>query len=281
MEKEDFKTGKGNALRFNQGKLRYDLIEPRAMEDFVQVLTDGAIKYYDRNWEKGLSWTSVLASLKRHIEAVEKGEDYDPQTGRLHIAHAACNVHFLNAFYYIFPQGDDRKRVIGHRPYGIDIDNILNMFSEHFFKYLNLDERKTTHWNDPRIKNNFHKIENDINFWATIPILVTSEEIIYEPTCYITSRPIDVSITEKWLDDNFYPKAKVFSVGVGMSKINAAKSCGIEAFIDDSYDNFLEFNNNGIDCYLFTATHNTKYNVGHKRINNIKEFYDKITIYST
>jgi Domain of unknown function (DUF5664) len=279
-EKENLTTGKGNGLRYNQGKLRYDLVEPHAMRDFVQVLTDGAIKYKSWNWFAGLSWTSVLASLKRHIAAMESGEDYDQESGRLHIAHAACNVHFLNAFYYTFPQGDDRIKITGYRPYGLDLDNVLNSWSDHFFSYLNLDPTPTRHWNDPRIKNNFHKIIDDKNFWMTIPTVVTSDDIIYEPKCYITSRPIPVSWTEEWLDKNAYPKAQVFSVGVGMSKIEAAKSVGIEAFIDDSFDNYLEFNNNGIDCYLFTAPHNIKYNVGHKRINNINEFFNKITIYS-
>ena len=87
-------TGKGEGMRFNEGKLRYDLVEPRAFRDFVEVLTDGANKYHDRNWENGFSWTSVIASLKRHIAAVEQGEDYDQESGRLHIAHAACNIHF-------------------------------------------------------------------------------------------------------------------------------------------------------------------------------------------
>ena len=87
MEKENekfdekFTTGIGTGMRFNQGKLRYDLVEPRAHRDMVDVLTYGAEKYYDRNWENGLSWTSVLASLKRHIAAFEAGEDFDNGVG--------------------------------------------------------------------------------------------------------------------------------------------------------------------------------------------------------
>ena len=42
-------TGIGTGLRFNQGKLRYDLVEPRAHRDMVEVLTDGAAKYFARN----------------------------------------------------------------------------------------------------------------------------------------------------------------------------------------------------------------------------------------
>ena len=124
-------TGKGKGLRFNHGKLRYDLVEPREHRDMVEVLTDGAKKYFDRNWENGLSWTSVIASLKRHLAAIERGEDYDPESGRLHIAHAACNVHFLNTFYYTFPQGDDRpKRFLNLPKIGLDIDGVLADFTK-------------------------------------------------------------------------------------------------------------------------------------------------------
>jgi hypothetical protein len=288
-------TGKGTGLRFNQGKLRHDLVHPRAYEDFVQVLTDGANKYKPKNWENGLSWTSVLASLKRHITAIEKGEDYDydpncseciagtckSHSGRLHIAHAACNVHFLNAFYYIFPQGDDRTKIMGYRKYGIDIDSVLSDFVNHFFRYLNIDGDLPRHWNDPRINNNFNRIITDKNFWLTIPELIPSNKLIYEPDCYITSRPINSAWTQEWLDNKLYPQAKLFTVGHGGSKIEAAKSREIEVFLDDSFDNFIEFQNNGIDCYLYTASHNIKYNVGHKRVNCIEDFFKKIEIYST
>ena len=130
-------TGKGEGLRFNKGKLRYDLVEPRAHRDMVQVLTDGAIKYDARNWERGLSWTSVLSSLKRHIAAIESGEDYDPESGRLHIAHAACNVHFLNAFYYSFPQGDDRpKKYLNMPAIGLDIDGVIANFTNNVLNQI-------------------------------------------------------------------------------------------------------------------------------------------------
>ena len=123
-ENEDNLTGKGDAIRYNKGKLKYDLVHPQAHADMVDVLTYGATKYSDRNWEKGFSWTSVIASAKRHLAAIEAGEDYDTDpncqgckdgnctnhSGRLHVANLACNVHFLNAFYYIYPQGDDRPR---------------------------------------------------------------------------------------------------------------------------------------------------------------------------
>ena len=100
------------AKRYNEGKLRFDLIHPYANEQMVRVLTKGAEKYAPRNWEKGMLWSDVIASLKRHLHAIESGEDVDEETGELHIAHLACNAHFLTAYYKIYPQGDDRRKIV-------------------------------------------------------------------------------------------------------------------------------------------------------------------------
>ena len=71
------KKEKGGGLRFNQGKTRYDLVPAFAQEQYARVLTRGAEKYAERNWEKGMTWSKVLASLERHLAAIKRGEDYE------------------------------------------------------------------------------------------------------------------------------------------------------------------------------------------------------------
>lgn len=276
MENDEiFTTGKGNGLRFNHGKLRYDLVEPRAFQDFVQVLTDGATKYKSRNWEEGLSWTSVLASLKRHIQAIELGEDRDPESGRLHIAHAACNVHFLNAFYHTFPQGDDRpKRFLKLPKIGIDIDGVIADFIGSWNKlYPEISTTPNSWYLDRRIGSRFDKMKknNQLNeFYLNIKPLIKPEDIPFEPYCYITSRPVSKEITEKWLDMYGFPAKKVISLDIRLSKVDAAKAEGIEMFIDDSFENFVDLNNHGVFTYLYSAPWNTRYDVGHMRLNSLK-----------
>jgi hypothetical protein len=269
-------TGKGKGLRFNKGKLRYDLVEPHAFEDFVRVLTDGAEKYFDRNWENGLSWTSVLASLKRHIAAIEKGEDYDPESGRLHIAHAACNVHFLNAFYYTFPQGDDRpKRFLNLPKIGLDIDGVIADFTHSWNEiYPEIDPEPNSWYLDRKIRERFNKMREDgvlDEFYLNIKPMISPKEIPFEPHCYITSRPVSKEITEAWLDLHGFPAKPVISVDIRTSKVDAAKDAGIDIFIDDAYENFVELNKNGIFTYLFSAPWNERYAVGHMRINTLAE----------
>ena len=117
-------------LRYNQGKLRYDLTHPFADEQLVKILTKGSEKYAPRNWELGMAWSKVLASLKRHLAAVERGEDYDKETGELHAAHLLCNAHFLTAYYKIYPEGDDRlqwyKKPL--KRLWLDLDGVLADF---------------------------------------------------------------------------------------------------------------------------------------------------------
>jgi hypothetical protein len=283
MEKEENKgkdftatTGKGGGLRFNKGKLRYDLVQPRAHQDMVEVLTDGANKYFARNWENGLSWTSVIASLKRHICAIEKGEDYDPESGRLHIAHAACNVHFLNAFYYIFPQGDDRpKRFLKTPKIGLDIDGVLADFSGSWSTlYPEIQAQPNSWFFDRKISERFNIMRENgelDEFYLNLKPLINPEELPFEPCCYITSRPVDSKITEQWLDKNNFPCKPVISVDIRKSKVEVAKEQGIEFFIDDSYENFVDLNNNGIFTYLYTTSWNKRYDVGHMRLNCLKD----------
>lgn len=88
----------GNAIKHDGGKLRYDLLPPEALEEITKVMTLGARKYSDRNWEKGLSWGRVYAACMRHLWAWWRGEDKDPETGLSHLAHAGCCIFFLNTY---------------------------------------------------------------------------------------------------------------------------------------------------------------------------------------
>jgi len=97
------------------------------------------------------------------------------------------------------------------------------------------------------------------------------KELHFEPHCYITSRPVLSEVTEKWLDMHGFPRRKVYTVDLLKTKVEVAKEAGIDIFIDDSFDNFVDLNNNNIFTYLFTAPWNEKYDVGHMRLNSLKD----------
>lgn len=267
------KTGmgaKGSGERKNANKPRHDLLHPVATAGIVDVLTFGSQKYAERNWELGMDWSKVIASLKRHLAAIENGEDYDPESGLLHIDHVQCNAHFLSAYYKIYPQGDDRPHAYLNRDkIGLDIDEVLADFVGGMMKKFPQMETRPIYWNDPHIAQRFPEVLEDDSFWLGLEAKV--KELPFEPHCYITSRPCSTEITKQWLAEKGFPVAPIHTVGVGGCKIEVAKEAGVEIFVDDAYHNFVNLNKAGICTYLFTATHNEKYNVGHKRIDNLNQ----------
>lgn len=262
-------TGEGK--RFNEGKTRHDLTPAYAQEQYARVLTAGQEKYGPRNWEKGMAWSKVLASLERHLQAIKRGEDYDKETGLLHSAHIMCNAAFLTEYYKIYPQGDDRPiNHVSQLKIGLDIDEVLADWVGHWCRYHGQKIPKS--WSfDRDIKPKFEAMKDRKDFWLSIPPLVSPDDIPFEPTCYVTSRIIPSEWTAEWLDLCGFPAAPVHTVGHGQSKVKVLQDAGVQIYVDDRFENFVEINNAGILCYLMDAPHNRRYEVGHKRIKHLKD----------
>lgn len=98
--------------RFNKGKLRWSLVDLKYLEGLVQVLMNGAAKYSDYNWQKGLPTLEIYESLMRHIVAWRSGEDKDKESGLDHIDHAICNLYFMKWMIANKPSFDTRRNVV-------------------------------------------------------------------------------------------------------------------------------------------------------------------------
>jgi deoxycytidylate deaminase len=86
----------GDFLKFDQDKIRYDLVPPSFIKAIARVYTYGARKYKENNWQKTpTAEKSYMGAAMRHIEAWRAGEINDPDTGMNHLAHAATNLSFL------------------------------------------------------------------------------------------------------------------------------------------------------------------------------------------
>lgn len=262
---------KEQGLRFNEGKLRYDLLEPYAVEQLVKIFTRGAQKYAPNNWLKGLPWMDVVASLERHLAEFKKGVDFDEETKLLHMAHVAWNAMAIVSYYKHRPEFDNRMLPFLKRPkIGLDIDDVICDFKGGYCDKFGIYE--CNHWSS-HYKTGEHLQEaiKTPEFYLGLKPLIKGEDIPFEPHCYITSRSIPVEWTEQWLQNNNFPTKKVYSIGFGQSKVQVAKESGIDIFVDDKYENFVELNNAGICTFLFDALHNRKYDVGFKRIHSLKE----------
>lgn len=267
-------TEKGNAERHNIGKSRYDLLPTFAQEQYARVMTYGAEKYSDRNWEKGMSWSSVAASLERHLQAFKRGEDFDPESGCLHVAHIICNAAYLAEYYDIYPEGDDRPHSYLRVPrIMIDIDEVICDWVAGWVERFNMSVPNSWFF-DRDIADRFEEMRKNGElefFYASLKPKISPDEIPFEPLGYVTSRPVDTAVTEAWLDEHGFPARPVYTVGVDTSKVDVLKKAGCEIYVDDRYENFVEINQAGICCYLMDTPHNQRYNVGHKRIYSLSD----------
>ena len=265
---------RGDGSRYNEGKIRHDLLEPWAIDKLAEVFSFGAKKYQDHNWLKGMKWSRITASLKRHLNAYEKGIDYDEETGLLHAAHVAWNSMALLSYYKYYSEGDDRIHTIINKPkIALDIDDVLSNFITEWCGLWNIEVPDCWHF-DRDMRNKFEKMrENGTleDFFLQLNVKVKPEEIPFEPLAYVTARSIPQSITEEWLRLKGFPARPVYSVGFGQSKLPILKEIGADIFVDDNIDNYNELNKNGVCCYLFDAPHNQRYYVGYRRIKSLKE----------
>jgi hypothetical protein len=76
-ERRDFGTGSVRDVR--TGKGRFDLLPPVFLRRLARHVENGAVKYGDRNWEKGQPLGSYLDSMMRHVVnmmALDVDEDH-------------------------------------------------------------------------------------------------------------------------------------------------------------------------------------------------------------
>jgi hypothetical protein len=85
--------------KHDQAKPRWDLLPVGPVLDIVRVLTFGAGKYADDNWQHVPdARRRYYAAAMRHLTAWWDGERTDEETGISHLAHAGCCLLFLAWF---------------------------------------------------------------------------------------------------------------------------------------------------------------------------------------
>ena len=95
-------------MKFDQEKPRMDLLDSEFLEGVASVLTFGAKKYAAHNWRKGIAYSRLIAAAYRHLGAINRGEDVDPESGLPHAYHLGCCIQFLGWMMKNRPDLDDR-----------------------------------------------------------------------------------------------------------------------------------------------------------------------------
>lgn len=102
---------KETAMRFNEGKMRFDLIPIELDVELARVYTVGAIKYDDGNWMKGMKWSVMIECAERHWKKWQSGLTVDPDTGCHHLALAIWNLAGLMV-YQMRGLGEDNRNLV-------------------------------------------------------------------------------------------------------------------------------------------------------------------------
>ena len=97
-----------DALKHDGGKVPLHLLPAESLVEIAKVLDFGAKKYAAHGWRHGMDWSRLNAALLRHLYAWQMGEDVDPESGQLHLAHAGCCLLFLLSYQKTGVGKDDR-----------------------------------------------------------------------------------------------------------------------------------------------------------------------------
>lgn len=81
-------------------KCPVDQIPPQFLEGVAEVLKFGMKKYAKLNWMRGMSFETVLGGVVRHVLAIRRGEEFDPETGLPHAYHASCGLMFISWYLH-------------------------------------------------------------------------------------------------------------------------------------------------------------------------------------
>jgi len=90
---------KDTGVKYDNDKIKMELLPLRELREVARVLTYGAKKYAPDNWKKVPDLKErYTGALLRHLTEYREGKSFDPETGAdqlLHIAQVACNALFL------------------------------------------------------------------------------------------------------------------------------------------------------------------------------------------
>ncbi len=85
-----------NDGKSDKGKPRWDLLPFSALDEVVEILTEGVEEYGEESWKNVPNAKKrYFAALMRHLTDWWRGVEKDKKSGHHPLAHVCCNVLFL------------------------------------------------------------------------------------------------------------------------------------------------------------------------------------------
>lgn len=97
-----------SGIKHDQNKAPLALLPTYPLTAIAEILEFGRIKYAKDNWRGGFDYTRLVSACLRHLLAWNEGQDNDPESGKSHLAHAACCLLFLLEMEHYKTGKDDR-----------------------------------------------------------------------------------------------------------------------------------------------------------------------------
>lgn len=80
------------AVRAKLDDVRFDLVSPQALRRLAATYNEGATKYGDNNFRRGMEFSNLINHVLEHINIYIANSD---KTGEDHLAHAAWGLFTL------------------------------------------------------------------------------------------------------------------------------------------------------------------------------------------
>lgn len=94
-------------IKHDNGKAPISFIPSEYIEGTASVFQFGAKKYAAHNYRKGLAHSRLLDAAMRHILAILRGEEIDPESRLPHRYHASCSLAMYDYMVLHHPELND------------------------------------------------------------------------------------------------------------------------------------------------------------------------------
>ena len=134
---------------------------------------------------------------------------------------------------------------------GTDLDDCVNQFMRPYLERFGQPKGKYD------IAKNIHNVlSKDREFWLNLPILHRPD---FTPTLYCTKRIHNKAWTRRYLELNDLPIAPIYQIYCQSAPKSTRIKGRIDCFVDDSVQNFIEMNMNGVPCLLMDSEYNQEW----------------------
>ena len=98
--------------KHDQGKQPISFIPSEYIEGTAAVFGFGAKKYAAHNYRQGIAHSRLVDAALRHLLAILRGEQLDPESGLPHIYHASCSLAMYDYMRLKHPELNDIYEII-------------------------------------------------------------------------------------------------------------------------------------------------------------------------